>query len=98
MLSVLVDEPNDTPNTALAKLGYLGTAPRNPGLAIGFQVLEAYRQLHRVCPKLSIYGQVKALCHLHKVCLTATTIVVGILCLHVLVSNHSAVPLSRNFP
>ncbi|THG99052.1 hypothetical protein EW026_g3227 [Hermanssonia centrifuga] len=61
-----MDSGETYPNLALAKHGYLATAPRNPSIAIGFQVLEAYRQLHRVCPKLSIYGQVKALCHLHK--------------------------------
>ncbi|THG94779.1 hypothetical protein EW026_g6755 [Hermanssonia centrifuga] len=65
-LAVTMDSGETYPNLALARRGYLGTAPRNPSIAIGFQVLEAYRQLHRVCPKLSIYGQVKALCHLHK--------------------------------
>ncbi|KAI0684586.1 hypothetical protein BC835DRAFT_1292791, partial [Cytidiella melzeri] len=50
---------------AFARRGYLPTAPRNASTAIVFQVLEAYRQLHRVCPKLSIYAQVQALCHLH---------------------------------
>ncbi|KAI0697792.1 hypothetical protein BC835DRAFT_1405591 [Cytidiella melzeri] len=53
------------PNIAIAKRGYLGTAPRTPKTAIAFNVLEAYRQLHRVCPKLSVYAQVQALCHLH---------------------------------
>ncbi len=67
-LAVTMDACETYPNIVLARRGYLGTAPRNPSIAIGFQVLEAYRQLHRVCPKLSIYGQVKALCHLHKVC------------------------------
>lgn len=40
---------------------------RHPGIPVAFDVLRAYRQLHRVCPKLSIYAQVKALCHLHGV-------------------------------
>ncbi|KAI0696074.1 hypothetical protein BC835DRAFT_1406027 [Cytidiella melzeri] len=53
------------PTVAFARRGYLPTAPRNASTAIAFQVLEAYRQLHRVCPKLSIYAQVQALCHLH---------------------------------
>ncbi|EKM49342.1 uncharacterized protein PHACADRAFT_188921 [Phanerochaete carnosa HHB-10118-sp] len=53
------------PNVLLAKHGYLGTAPLNPTIATGFRLLKAYRQLHRVCPKLSVYAQVKALCHLH---------------------------------
>ncbi|KAI0688329.1 hypothetical protein BC835DRAFT_1209532, partial [Cytidiella melzeri] len=56
---------NGYPTVLFARRGYLATAPRNPTTAIAFQVLEAYRQLHRVCPKLSIYAQVQALCHLH---------------------------------
>ncbi|RDX44104.1 hypothetical protein OH76DRAFT_1458094 [Lentinus brumalis] len=46
---------------------YLGTAPRQPSVAVSFQVLEAYRQYHRVCPRLSIQAHVHALCYLHKV-------------------------------
>ncbi|KAH9918043.1 hypothetical protein B0H21DRAFT_781812 [Amylocystis lapponica] len=30
-------------------------------------VMETYRQLHRVCPQLSVQAQVHALCHLHSV-------------------------------
>ncbi|OBZ74171.1 hypothetical protein A0H81_06337 [Grifola frondosa] len=54
-------------NVTLAIGGYLGTAPRHPTVAVSFQVLEAYRQLHRVCPRLSIQGIVRALCYLHLV-------------------------------
>ncbi|KAI9057832.1 hypothetical protein FKP32DRAFT_1615023 [Trametes sanguinea] len=43
----------------------MGTAPVRPSVAIGFKTLEAYRQLHRVCPRLSIQAQVRALCYLH---------------------------------
>ncbi|PCH35429.1 hypothetical protein WOLCODRAFT_111009 [Wolfiporia cocos MD-104 SS10] len=54
-------------NEVLVRGGFLGTAPQLPTVAISFQVLEAYRQLHHVCPRLSIYAQVKALCRLHAV-------------------------------
>ncbi|KAI0699213.1 hypothetical protein BC835DRAFT_1412678 [Cytidiella melzeri] len=64
-LSVVLDAADRYPNVSIAQHGYLGTSPRNPTTAIAFEVLEAYRQLHRVCPKLSIYAQVQALCHLH---------------------------------
>ncbi|PIL35238.1 hypothetical protein GSI_03028 [Ganoderma sinense ZZ0214-1] len=38
-----------------------------PTVAIAFQTLEAYRQLHRVCPRLSLQAQVRALCYLHSI-------------------------------
>ncbi|OBZ67902.1 hypothetical protein A0H81_12134 [Grifola frondosa] len=52
-------------NETLVRHGYLGTAPRSPTVALSFQVLEAYRQLHRVCPRLGVQGMARALCHLH---------------------------------
>lgn len=55
------------PNESLARLGYLGTAPLKPSAAIAFRTLEAYRQLHYACPRLSIQAQVRALCRLHAV-------------------------------
>ncbi|KAI0687959.1 hypothetical protein BC835DRAFT_1285766 [Cytidiella melzeri] len=73
-LSVDVTDDAEYPNVAIARRGYLGTAPRTPKTAIAFNVLEAYRQLHRVCPKLSIYAQVQALCHLHGVRIGAYTL------------------------
>ncbi|PCH34935.1 hypothetical protein WOLCODRAFT_111004 [Wolfiporia cocos MD-104 SS10] len=54
-------------NEVLVRGRFLGTAPQLPMVAISFQVLEAYRQLHHICPRLSIYAQVKALCRLHAV-------------------------------
>lgn len=54
-------------NVILAREGYLGTSPTAPVVAIAFQTLEAYRQLHRVCPRLSRQAQVRALCYLHAV-------------------------------
>ena len=55
-------------NESLARRGYLGTAPVRPSVAIAFYMLEAYRQLHYACPRLSIQAQVRALCRLHVVC------------------------------
>ncbi|KAI0702844.1 hypothetical protein BC835DRAFT_1263373 [Cytidiella melzeri] len=72
-LSVVLDAADRYPNVSIAQHGYLGTSPRNPMTAIAFEVLEAYRQLHRVCPKLSIYAQVQALCHLHGVSIVTYT-------------------------
>ena len=66
-VSVLVAADDSSPNIALARHGYLGTAPLHPKTAVTFRALEAYRQLHRVCPKLSIYAQVQVFCHLHEV-------------------------------
>ncbi|KAL6299353.1 hypothetical protein BKA93DRAFT_819932 [Sparassis latifolia] len=54
-------------NVSLAHHGYFGMAPVRPTVAVSFRALEAYRQLHRVCPRLSIQGQVRALCFLHSV-------------------------------
>ncbi|KAI0734100.1 hypothetical protein BC629DRAFT_526102 [Irpex lacteus] len=64
-LSLLFPTYDHSPNISLARRGYLGTAPLHPHVAITFRTLEAYRQLHRVCPKLSIYANIQALCHLH---------------------------------
>ena len=55
------------PNESLARQGYLGTSPLRPSVAIVFNTLEAYRQLHHACPRLSIQAQVQALCRLHSV-------------------------------
>ncbi|KAH9903426.1 hypothetical protein C8Q73DRAFT_674646 [Cubamyces lactineus] len=54
-------------NVTLALHGYMGTAPIRPAVAISFKCLEAYRQVHRVCPRFSIQAQVRALCYLHMV-------------------------------
>ena len=68
-VSVLVAADDSSPNIALARCGYLSTAPLHPKTAVTFRALEVYWQLHRVCPKLSIYAQVQVFCHLHEVCL-----------------------------
>lgn len=54
-------------NEALIHTRYLGSALVVPTVTICLKVLEAYRQMHRFCPRLSIYAQVKALCQIHKV-------------------------------
>ncbi|KAF8874764.1 hypothetical protein BD779DRAFT_1613541 [Infundibulicybe gibba] len=53
------------PNETLAHHSYIGATPTSPTIAFSFQVLEAYRQLHRTSPCLAFEAYVKALCHLH---------------------------------
>lgn len=54
-------------NITLAHWGLLGSAPVLPEVAIPFQTLEIFHQLHRVCPCLSVDAFAKALHHLHRV-------------------------------
>ncbi|TFK59026.1 hypothetical protein BDN72DRAFT_873101 [Pluteus cervinus] len=54
-------------NQALVEAGFLGGSPDTPAIAFSFSVFDLYRQLHRVCPRLSIQGFTKALDHLHHV-------------------------------
>lgn len=54
-------------NTTLVRFGALGVSPDTPKQAISLQTLEAFRQLHRVCPRLSINAFAKATQHLHRV-------------------------------
>ncbi|TFK59015.1 hypothetical protein BDN72DRAFT_781320 [Pluteus cervinus] len=56
-----------TSNVTLVHTGFLGGSPTKPKLAFAFSVFELYRQLHRVCPRLSIQAFSKALDHLHHV-------------------------------
>ncbi|EPS95018.1 hypothetical protein FOMPIDRAFT_130893 [Fomitopsis schrenkii] len=71
---VAPSSPDEYPNEALARLGYIGTAPLKPAVANTIQTLEAYRQLHHVCPRLSIHTQVQALCRLHEVTFSRTLV------------------------
>ncbi|RDX42144.1 hypothetical protein OH76DRAFT_1488926 [Lentinus brumalis] len=57
--------PTEDANTTLANHGYLGVAPVFPSTAISFQTLEAYRQLHGACPRLSIQAFCQGLAGLH---------------------------------
>ncbi|KAF8185649.1 hypothetical protein BJ912DRAFT_797325, partial [Pholiota molesta] len=49
----------------LMRNGFLGATPDRPALAISIELLEIYRQLRRVCPRLSLDALARALCHLH---------------------------------
>ncbi|KAH9834663.1 uncharacterized protein C8Q71DRAFT_873190 [Rhodofomes roseus] len=65
---------DELPNESLVRRGYLGTAPIRPSIAIAFRTLEAYRQLHHACPRLSRQALVQTLCHLHRVPLNRTLV------------------------
>jgi hypothetical protein len=57
------------PNVTLMRNGFIGSSPLAPTVAISIRTLAAYRQTHRVCPRLSIQAEVRKLCHLHAVSL-----------------------------
>ncbi|KAH9831718.1 uncharacterized protein C8Q71DRAFT_798813 [Rhodofomes roseus] len=54
-------------NATLVSNGFLGSSPQKPTVAISLKVLDAYRQLHRACPRLSVQAYVKSLCYIHRV-------------------------------
>jgi hypothetical protein len=54
-------------NETLVRNGFLGVSPDRPSLAISIELLEIYRQLRRVCPRLSLDALSRALCHIHRV-------------------------------
>jgi hypothetical protein len=54
-------------NHTLAQHGVLGATPDIPRLGFTFQFLESFRQLHRVCLRLSLSATATALLHIHKV-------------------------------
>lgn len=49
--------------------GYIGATPERPTIAFSITLFEIYRQIHCVCPRLSIYGFTKALSNIHGVCI-----------------------------
>ncbi|KAF8874791.1 hypothetical protein BD779DRAFT_1421837, partial [Infundibulicybe gibba] len=49
----------------LVHYGFLGATPERPEIAFTFLLLRLFRQLHRVCPRLSIDAFAKCLNHLH---------------------------------
>ncbi|KAL0567633.1 hypothetical protein V5O48_014366 [Marasmius crinis-equi] len=51
-------------NESLVSLGYLGGAPEQPAVAFELSTLEVYRQLHRVCPSLSVEAFSRVLQHM----------------------------------
>ncbi|OSD00686.1 hypothetical protein PYCCODRAFT_1370572 [Trametes coccinea BRFM310] len=57
---------SEKPAVTLARHGYLATAPLLPTLAVSFETLDAYRELHGTCPRLSVYAFCRALCALHR--------------------------------
>ncbi|KAH9918794.1 uncharacterized protein B0H18DRAFT_882536 [Fomitopsis serialis] len=65
--SICPAAPTDHINPTLLRHGYIGSAPLRPSVAVSLDVLEAYRQQHRVCPRFGLQAQVKALCYLHQV-------------------------------
>jgi hypothetical protein len=54
-------------NVTLVQHGFLGASPEKPTIAFSLDVLELYRQLHHVCPRLSLDAFTKALNNLHAV-------------------------------
>ncbi|KAF9486113.1 hypothetical protein BDN70DRAFT_235965 [Pholiota conissans] len=54
-------------NETLVRHGFLGATPERPSIAISITLLEIYRQLRRVCPRLSLDALSRALCHLHRI-------------------------------
>ncbi|KAJ7438546.1 hypothetical protein B0H11DRAFT_1935169 [Mycena galericulata] len=58
-------KPSDTANVALIRHGYIGSSPEQPGLVFPLRLFEIFRQLHRVCPRLSLHALGKTLTHLH---------------------------------
>ena len=57
-------------NKTLIYHGFIGASPEKPTIAFSFSLLNIYRQLHRVCPRLSIDALSKSLSHLHHVFLS----------------------------
>jgi hypothetical protein len=54
-------------NETLVRHGFIGATPDKPVIAFSFKLFEIYRQLHRVCPRLSVDGLSACLSHLHHV-------------------------------
>lgn len=50
----------------LVRNGCIGTAPTSPTLAITFRTLNAFRQMHRTCPRFSRQAFVRSVCHIHE--------------------------------
>jgi hypothetical protein len=52
----------------LARNGVLGATPDKPVIGFTFDLLDGFRQLHRVSPRLTISSFATGIQHLHKVC------------------------------
>jgi hypothetical protein len=59
-------------NDTLVQYGVIGASPEKPQVGFTFQFLESFRQLHRVCPRLSLSATAVALLHIHKVCIISS--------------------------
>jgi hypothetical protein len=54
-------------NETLARHGFIGATPDKPVIAFSFKLFAIYRQLHRICPRLSLDALSTCLSHLHHV-------------------------------
>ncbi|KIJ30837.1 hypothetical protein M422DRAFT_234713 [Sphaerobolus stellatus SS14] len=54
-------------NQTLLRYGCLGTAPLSPHSAFSLRTLSQYHETHRVCPRLSIEAEIRALCNINKI-------------------------------
>ncbi|KAG1749252.1 hypothetical protein EDB19DRAFT_2036549 [Suillus lakei] len=52
-------------NVSLVNIGLLGCSPLQPKIAVSFQCLELYHQIHQCKPSFSVQAMVKVLCALH---------------------------------
>ncbi|KAG1752345.1 uncharacterized protein EDB91DRAFT_1045086 [Suillus paluster] len=59
--------PSNDTQRALVYHGYIGCVPVYPTIAISLCTLDAYRQMHRVCPSFGFQAQCRALCFLHDI-------------------------------
>ncbi|KAK1215260.1 hypothetical protein PQX77_022136 [Marasmius sp. AFHP31] len=55
----------ETANETLARFSLLGGSPDQPTIAFPFQLLESFRQIHRVCPRFSINGLSRVITNIH---------------------------------
>lgn len=60
-------EDVESVNETLLRNGFIGATPERPSIAFSITLFEIFRQIHRVCPRLSIYGISKALSYIHGV-------------------------------
>ncbi|KAL0062410.1 hypothetical protein AAF712_010689 [Marasmius tenuissimus] len=58
---------SNTINETLALNGMLGGSPEQPNITFSFAFLDAFRQIHRVCPRYSIEGLARSLQYIHRV-------------------------------
>lgn len=64
---IVIQQPEQSVNQALIQIGFLGTSPVEPTIAIELEVLELYYRLRRRFSRYGILPFVRALCDLQKV-------------------------------